>query len=179
MHSYGGQVGTNALTGMSAKSRAARGLKGSVCHLIYTCAFLLPENTSVIDKVTEMGHLDLIPITYDIAADGATVERSPRERLLGAWHNDPEAEVYVATFKIWNGNAMWEKINKCARREIPVTYVYTSEDSSIPLTYQESRVENLRAEGVDVKTETLETGHSPHLTKHKELLDIVIRVASL
>ncbi|KAI8626312.1 alpha/beta-hydrolase [Xylariaceae sp. FL1651] len=176
MHSYGGQVGSNALAGMGTESRAARGLKGAVSHLLYMCAFALPEETSMIDKVTEMGHIDLIPIAYDIAEDGMTVERSPRERLLGPWDYEEEAEAYVTSFRIWNGNAMYQKVQRCAWREIPVTYVYTSQDACVPLFYQESMVEGLRSEGVHVKTETLETGHSPHFTMPEEVADIVKRV---
>ncbi|KAI1283556.1 alpha/beta-hydrolase [Xylaria sp. FL0933] len=165
MHSYGGQVGTNALAGMGIESRAARGLKGGVCHLIYMTAFALPENTSSIDKVTEMGHLGLIPLVYDIAEDMIT-------------DNEHEVEEFLANLKIWNGNAMYQKIERCAWREIPVTYIYTSKDTCVPLEYQESMVKRLRAEHVDVKTETLVTGHSPQFTMPKEVTDIVKRVAA-
>ncbi|KAI1424752.1 alpha/beta-hydrolase [Xylaria sp. FL1777] len=177
LHSYGGQVGSNALAGMGVESRSARGLKGGVSHIIYMTAFALLENMSSIDKVVEMGHIDLIPLAYDIAEDMITVERSPRERLLGPWDDEAEAEKYVSNFKIWNGNAMYQKIERCAWREIPITYIYTSEDTCLPLIYQESMVERLRAEHIDVKTETLASGHSPQFTMPKEVADIVRRTA--
>ncbi|KAI1346632.1 hypothetical protein F5Y01DRAFT_297394 [Xylaria sp. FL0043] len=176
MHSYGGQVGTNALAGMGIESRAARGLKGGVTNLIYMTAFALPENTSSIDKATEMGHLDLIPLVYDIAEDMITVERSPRDRLLGPWDDEREVEEFLANLKIWNGNAMYQKIEKCAWREIPVTYIYTSKDTCVPLEYQESMVKRLSGENIDVKTEILAAGHSPHFTMPEEVTDIVKRV---
>jgi hypothetical protein len=34
-HSYGGQVGTNALQGLSVNARAKKKLPGGVAHLIY------------------------------------------------------------------------------------------------------------------------------------------------
>jgi len=51
MHSYGGQVGTNALYDMGIESRARQNLSGGVSHLIYMCAFALPENGSMVKKV--------------------------------------------------------------------------------------------------------------------------------
>ncbi|KAI0431943.1 alpha/beta-hydrolase [Xylaria sp. FL1042] len=151
MHSYSGQVGTNALTRMSIESRTSRGLK--------------------------MGHIDLIPIVYDIAEDMITVERSPRDRLLGPWDDKGEVEEFLANLKIWNGNAMYQKIERCAWRETPVAYIYTSKDTCLPLQYQESMVGKIRAEHIDMKTETLATGHSPHVTMPEELTNIVRRIA--
>ena len=51
MHSYGGQVGTNALFDMGVESRARENLSGGVSLLIYMCAFALLENGSMIKKV--------------------------------------------------------------------------------------------------------------------------------
>jgi pimeloyl-ACP methyl ester carboxylesterase len=51
MHSYGGQVGTNALYDLGVESRARQNLSGGVSHLIYMCAFALPEGGSMIKKV--------------------------------------------------------------------------------------------------------------------------------
>jgi hypothetical protein len=77
-NSYGGQVATNALAGLSAESRAARHQKGrAVSHLVYLCAFVLPKNTSMIDKITEMGHTELIRAVYDIEEDITTSEKDP------------------------------------------------------------------------------------------------------
>ncbi|KAK8069448.1 hypothetical protein PG994_006064 [Apiospora phragmitis] len=41
LHSYGGQVGTNALIGLGLEARAKEGLKGGVSYLIYMCAFAM------------------------------------------------------------------------------------------------------------------------------------------
>jgi len=51
MHSYGGQVGTNALYDMGVESRSRENLSGGVSLLIYMCAFALPENGSLMKKV--------------------------------------------------------------------------------------------------------------------------------
>lgn len=46
MHSYGGQVGTNALVGLGLESRSKLGKPGGVSDLVYVCAFALPEGGS-------------------------------------------------------------------------------------------------------------------------------------
>lgn len=43
MHSYGGQVGSDALVGLGRASRAAQNLPGGVSHLVYLAAFAMPE----------------------------------------------------------------------------------------------------------------------------------------
>ena len=67
MHSYGGQVGTNALYDLGVGSRAQKSMTGGVSHLIYMCSFALPEGGSMIAKVREFGNEDLLPQVFDIA----------------------------------------------------------------------------------------------------------------
>lgn len=45
-HSYGGQIASNALIGLGAEARQAKGLAGGVINIIYMCAFALPEGGS-------------------------------------------------------------------------------------------------------------------------------------
>ena len=73
---------------------------------------------------------------------------------------------------------MYQAITHCAWREIPVTYIYTKEDMTVPLDYQKSMVERMQAEGQAVKTFELGTGHCPNLTMTQEVLEIVMQVAA-
>ncbi|CAJ2510476.1 Uu.00g132850.m01.CDS01 [Anthostomella pinea] len=160
-HSYGGQ-----------------GLKGAVAHLIYMTAFALPEGMSMIDQVVHMGHKELIPLAFDYRENGTVADRDPRGRLVGAWHDDAEADAYVAALGIWGAKPMQQPVERCAWREIPVTYIETSQDGEVPLVYQEDMVARMRAEGVEVKTATLETGHCPNFTMPGEVVKVVEGVAS-
>ena len=180
LHSYGGQVGTNALHGLGLDNRTQRaeGLAGGVAHLIYMCAFALPEGGSMVGKVQEFGHKHLLPLAFDFAADDSCVHRDPRTLLIGPGVDDAEAVTYVSSLVRWNGRSMYQAVEHCAWREIPVTYIYTSEDMTVPLDYQRSMVERMRAEGRPVHTVELATGHCPHLTMTQEVVDVVTHVAA-
>ena len=180
MHSYGGQVGTNALHGLGLESRTRRreGSTGGVVHLIYMCAFALPEGGSMVGKVKEFGHEHLLPLAFDFAADDSCVNRDPKTLLIGPGVEDVEAEAYVSSLIRWNGKSMYQAVEHCAWREIPVTYIYTSRDMTVPLDYQKSMVERMRAERRPVRTFELDTGHCPNLTMTREVVDIVTQVAA-
>ena len=173
MHSCGGQVGTNALYGLGLNNRT----HGGVAHLIYMCAFALPEGGSMVGKVKEFGHEHLLPLAFDFADDNSCVDRDPKNLLIGPGIDDAEVEIYVSSPVRWNGKSMYQKVALCAWREIPVTYIYTSQDMRVPLDYQKSMVEHMRAEGQVVHTVELATGHCPNLTMTKEVVDVVVHVA--
>ena len=179
MHSYGGQVGTNALHGLGLDSCVQRGegLTGGVTHLIYMCAFALLEGGSMVGKVKEFGHEHLLPLAFDFAADDSCVNRDPKTLLVGPGVGDVEAEAYVSSLVRWNGKSMYQAVEHCAWREIPVTYIYTSRDMTVPLDYQKSMVARMRAEGQAVSTFELDTSHCPNLTMTREVVDIVTQVA--
>lgn len=179
MHSYGGQVGTNALYGLGVKDRSQRGKVGGVIQLIYMCAFALPEGGSMVGKVQEFGHEHLLPLAFDFADDDSCENRDPKTLLVGPDIEDVvEAERYVSSLVRWNGKAMYQAITHCAWREIPVTYIYTSQDMTVPLDYQKSMVGFMQAEGRTVDTFQLDTGHCPNLTMTQEVVDTVTHVAA-
>ena len=175
MHSYGGQVGNNALTGLGVAERAKQGLKGGVAHLIYVCAFALPEGGSMVGKVKEFGHEHLLPLAFDFADDGSCVNRDPKTLLLGPGLSDAEADEYVVGLVRWNGKSMYQAIEKCAWKDegVGVSYIMTSGDMTVPLDYQKNMVEGMKLQGKEVEIVELETGHCPHATMTKEVVDVV------
>ena len=70
---------------------------------------------------------------------------------------------------------MYQAIENCAWKEegIGVSYIMTSDDMTVPLDYQKSMVEEMRAQGKEVETVELETGHCPNVTMTKEVTDVV------
>ncbi|KAJ9313059.1 hypothetical protein DTO271D3_6661 [Paecilomyces variotii] len=69
LHSYGGQVGTNALAELSLQARSKR-----------------------------FGHMDLVPLAFDFAEDDSVVVRAPKVTMVGEGVPDDEADAYINTF---------------------------------------------------------------------------------
>lgn len=178
MHSYGGHVGTNALHGLGLESRkktkTTESPTGGISHLIYLCAYALPEGRSMFDKVREHGHEELIPLALDFAEDKSMVFRDLKG-MVGAHPGIDEAEVdaYIDSVVVWNGTCMYQELEHCAWREIPVSYVLTDADVTVPYVYQKSMVDYMQKEGVKVQTFELEGGHCPYFTMPEKVVDIV------
>ncbi|GAB1317923.1 AB hydrolase-1 domain-containing protein [Madurella fahalii] len=180
MHSYGGQVGSNALHGLGLATRAERGLPGGVSHLVYMCAFALPEGGTMAGKVKEFNHEHLLPLTLDIADDQSVIIRDPKTMLIGEdGATEAEIETYLSTLLRWNAKCMSDELAHAAWREIPVSYIYATNDMMIPLDYQKSMVDCLQANGCSVETFTLETGHCPNLTATHGVVDVINKVAAI
>ncbi|KAK0631097.1 Alpha/beta hydrolase fold-1 [Bombardia bombarda] len=178
MHSYGGQVGTNALYDLGLETRSAKGLPGGVSLLIYVCAFALPERGSMIQKVRDMGDEALMPMAFDFADDMTVLSRAPRQLLIGEGRSDADLDVYVASLGLWNGQCMYDEIDHCAWRRIPCGYIYTTKDMTVPHHYQTSMVTELEGQGRPVRTVTLETGHCPNFTAPSEMVKAVDELIS-
>ncbi len=104
--------------------------------------------------------------------------RDPKALLVGPGFEDAEAEAYVESLGRWNGRCMYQEVAQCAWREIPVTYIYTGRDMTVPLEYQKSMVDLMKAEGREVQTFELETGHCPNVTKTEEVVGIINEVVA-
>lgn len=172
-HSYGGQVASNALYGLGLQARSDQGLPGGVSRIIYMAAFAVKEGTSMIDVVKAHGHESLIPIAFLFDEDQSVVSADPKTLIVGEGADPTELESYVGTFVRWNGKCMYQPIDKCAWKQIPVSYVYTARDMTVPLEYQKDMVADLEAAGRQVQTFELETGHCPNLTMTEGLVDAV------
>ncbi|KAL4967802.1 alpha/beta hydrolase [Aspergillus stella-maris] len=175
MHSYGGQVGTNALSGLGLNERREKGLPGGIARLVYITAFAQFPGKTMMDLVHEMGDGHLIPIAFDFDEDGTCVDADPKNLLVGPGLPEEELEEFVGSLVRWNGTAMSQPLENCAWMDegVNVSYVCTSEDFTVPLKYQEIMVERMRGKGKEVKVFTLETGHCPQVTVSGELGKIV------
>jgi len=197
MHSYGGQVGTNALHGFGKTSRQGEGKTGGVTTLVYVAAFALPEGGSMAGKVKEFGHEELMPLAFEFdPVDGSVLCREPRGMLVGDISTtatadtgtgvvgEKDVEGYVGSLVRWNGKCMYDGIEgKAAWREVKeVSYVYCTKDMTVPLVYQRSMVELMDRERVGlgkVHTVEIETGHCPNLTATGELVRAVEEAVAL
>lgn len=175
MHSYGGQVGSNALAGLGVADRQRAGAKGGVAHLIYMSSFALPEGKSVVGFAEDFGKGDMLPSACDFADDGTCVHRDPRAAFLGSEVSDAEAAEFISSLGRMNGKVMYQKIEKSAWKDegVRVSYILTKADMALPYEFQKILVEGVQKSGKEVKCLELETGHSPFLTKPQEVADFV------
>ncbi|GAD95457.1 conserved hypothetical protein [Paecilomyces variotii No. 5] len=162
LHSYSGQAGKI----------------GGVAHLVYMCASASLEGVSMIDKIKGFGHMELMPLAFDFAEDGSRVVAASKVTMIGEGIPEEEAEAYIDTFLRWNGKCMYQPISRAAWREIPLSYIYTINDMTIPLVYQKSMVEAIEKEGCHVDTYELQTGHYPNLTPTNGVVDIIEKVTA-
>lgn len=177
-HSYGGQVASNALYGLSTDVRAAKGLKGGVSHLIYLAGYAVPEGVAMMDKVKEFNNMDLVPLAFDFADDGTAVSRDPKTLIIGPGPDDEEVEAYLKTWIRWHGNCMYQASEHAAWREIPVAYIKTTTDMTVPVHYQQHFIEEMEKAGRKVQTFELAAGHCPNLTATDGVVDAVNKVVS-
>ncbi|KAH8432804.1 alpha/beta hydrolase [Aspergillus melleus] len=184
LHSYGGQVGTNALSnGLGVTARRAQGLPGGIVQLVYIAGFALTEGVSMIDVVVSHGHGHLMDLAFDFAEDRTCISRDPRNLIVGpSQKSDVETDAYIATFQRWNGNGFDTKLQNVAWRPeeggIPqIGYIYSSQDMTVPLDYQKEFVKTMQDAGCKVRTWELETGHCPLFTKCGEVVEIVHNLA--
>lgn len=141
MHSYGGAVGSSAAAGLTRKDRAAAaagGLPGGVSHLLYMSAYLLAEGQSPWDVVVRGGgDTPERRALVEIREDGTWL---PRDAVSGLYH-DLEAEDQEEQSAGIRPHFLMSLMGKAtyeAWRDVPSTYVYTTEDRWVPPAFQVS-----------------------------------------
>ncbi|KAL4748890.1 hypothetical protein BDW72DRAFT_179258 [Aspergillus terricola var. indicus] len=178
MHSYGGQVGTDALAGLDINTRKRLNLPGGVVWLVYLCAHALTKGSSMFGIAKAAGCEQFLLDAFNIADDGTVEYRDVRERMIGPGLPDEELESYVARLKPWNGQALYQEIRAVAWMDIPVSYILTLQDKLMPVAYQNAMVAGIRSAGREVETFELETGHCAHATMTAVVVEILHTVAS-
>jgi pimeloyl-ACP methyl ester carboxylesterase len=140
-------------------------------------AYALSEGFSMMDKVKEFNDESLIPVAFDTAEDGTSFPCNPE--MMSARNPaaiTPEDQAYANMLVRWSSSCMYQPLENCAWRDIPVTYIRTKTDVLIPPPYQDSMVETMRKEGAQVRVFELDSGHCPHETAPDEVVDIINKV---
>ncbi|KAK7757429.1 hypothetical protein SLS62_000443 [Diatrype stigma] len=187
MHSYGGAIGTAAVPrSLTAAARRARGLPGGVTHLVYLCAYLLPRHWCPMDVVRQAGALQLLADEVEVAADGgACMLKHPVEALCHDLE-DPAERQRQADLLVWfPPAALGVKASDCdgddggfeAWREVPATYVRTTEDRCVPPAYQELMLKEVEKSGVEIRQLSLQTSHAVYATKTQEIVKLVEEIS--
>lgn len=173
MHSYGGHVGTNSLTGLGIETRRQNNLPGGVERLVYIAAAAHNVGENMLGLVEKYGQMELMSEVFPSEEDGTCVCSDPKTILLGTGLSDEEFETWVSQLRPWNGISMAMKLEHCAWLEIPTSYVMATNDMTIPWHFQKDIVANMEEHGCKVQTFLLETGHCPPVTLPKDMVKIV------
>ncbi|ORY17765.1 Alpha/beta hydrolase fold-1 [Clohesyomyces aquaticus] len=177
MHSYGGIVGTNAVTDRLLRStRATNGQPGGVIHLLYQCAYLLQPGASVMDICKAAGFFPLWDQYINNFEDGTSFPIDPAAMFLGGVEPavvDAAIPHLVrsplSAFDAPSGSDCWKKL--------PVTYVLTAKDGAVPTPYQDIMIERAERDGVLIRKEYYDTCHSVFISKKKEMVDLALQAA--
>lgn len=176
LHSYGGAVGTDAVEGLAFSNRKAAGQSGGVIHLLYLCAYILPPGSTIFGVVKEAGMDHLWPRFVDNAADGSTFPKDPVQLFFGGVDKEVVDKALphlvrspMSAFTTETKGSVW--------RSVPISYVFTQQDYSVPRVYQDIMVEKVRKDGVVPRTEDYETSHSVFITRQEEMVQAVVKAA--
>jgi hypothetical protein len=130
---------------LTLPSRAAKGLSGGVAHLIAMASLIASKCHSGVDMMKEMGEAKIPPV----AMMSARMEISSREVLGGEsvmFHDVPSEEaeemiektLFRANMKIMADATSYE-----GWRDLPMTYILTMEDRSLPPAMQRRCVRDM------------------------------------
>lgn len=144
-HSYGGIPSSEAIQGFSPH----------VAHFFLCCSFILPRNESLLSALGGRP-----PPWWDVSPDESEVlARTPAD----IFYNDlaaEEAEAAAGRLRPHSFGTFRSPVGYEAWRIVPTTYLYCTLDKAVPIAAQRAMVEQTAGD-VDVRTDTLESGHSP------------------
>ena len=174
-HSYGGVPGCCAVEGL-LKTNVENGKgRGGIIRIVFITSWMLDAGECILENAVAN------------ASKSRAVSDDPLEvwKLWGGaaevFYNDlPEAEQ-----EMWVGRLKWQKyetalkspVTYAAWRFVPCTYLLCELDKAIVIGTQRAMVERAQKEGVGMKTEVLEAGHSPFLSVPDEVVAGIRRAA--
>jgi len=174
MHSYGGAVGSFAITDLSSKQRAQQGLSGGVVHLLYLSAYILPVGGSVVGIVKEAGYWHLWDQVLDVGPDGSTFPRDPKLLLFGGLAEEKQ-ELALKALVRFPAEPLEVEVTQTPWMDIPSTYVYTERDYAVLLVHQDIMMKRVKEASVQVREERFDCGHGVFLTHTEEVVGVVDR----
>jgi pimeloyl-ACP methyl ester carboxylesterase len=175
-HSYGGQVASPAIIGLSIPERAAEQRPGGVLGFVALCAYLLPGGLDQGALIKSIGGLPYV--TWDEPREGVFVAKDPRSLFFPPDVSDELSEWAIAKFLPQSMAAnqgivppqAWEQEGKYRGA---LGYIRCTGDCMVPIADQDDMI--TKAGGADKwKTRTLEgASHSPFLSRPGEVAKTV------
>lgn len=173
MHSYGSVPAMEAAYQLDYQSRQAAGQPGGVTHLFFISAFIIPPGASLIAAFGG----NPLP-WFDISEDQKEVNPIKPEEVF---YNDLPPELVrkcVASLRPFSYSCHHSPLTHATWQTIPCTYLKCTLDNAVPTFVQDMMINDI-AKGVNIRTETVESSHSPFLSKPDETADAIRRAAEV
>jgi len=172
MHSYGGIPGSAGSEGLSKTDREAKGLSGGIIKLIYMSAFVLDKGAAL--AIASSGKIASWITTYD---DPSGQYWFPNDPVGALFHDVPEtlAQRSIDMLRYQGLQYIYDEQTYAAWKFIPSTYILLLQDKAIPLAFQEAMS---KKEGGLWSYESIDSSHSPFLSKPDETATLVIAICS-
>ena len=138
--------------------------------MIYLAAFLLLEGTSMMSIADQ-----LPPRVVGFREDGTFVNTDPAHYL----YNDlplEEQEHWISQLKP-QSSALLGTQTSTSYLHIPCTYLHCEGDTAMLPGAQRFMVAQAIAAGASVQTVSCSAGHSPFLSQHELVVDVICKVA--
>ncbi|CAD6582707.1 MAG: hypothetical protein CYPHOPRED_002103 [Cyphobasidiales sp. Tagirdzhanova-0007] len=161
-HSYGGAVGGNAVEGLSAAARLKEGKSTAVVAIAYVASFLLP-NGAVLGELAGAG-----PPQWIMSENEILTLDKPEYYLYHDVKPDEQAKWIKATYPHNYAAHKYLKITCEAFKEIPCSYLITTEDRALPLAIQEQSIEMAGPDAKFIFTERIDSSHCPFISRPEE-----------
>jgi pimeloyl-ACP methyl ester carboxylesterase len=185
MHSYGGAIGTDAVTrdlevlpsatSTTADSSSSSSRRGGVIHLLYLCAYILQPGRTIWSVIDEAQMTHLWPQFVTDFDDGTTFPVDPVLLFLG---DVDEARIEATKPHLVRSplSAFHAETVGDAWRRLPVTFVATTKDYSVPRVYQDLMLKRVAEEGVEIRFVDVDTAHSCFISREEEVMAVVEEV---
>jgi pimeloyl-ACP methyl ester carboxylesterase len=157
-HSYGGLPVTQAAAG-----------RADVVHLMYVCAFMLDAGVSLIDAAGGQ------PVSWwRVSQDGTWMTADRPEEVFYSDCAPAVAAVSVGRLQPQSLSSCRQPLRAAGWETIPSTYVVADLDPELPQFVQEGM-----AAGRASRVVHIDAGHSPFLSRPRELAAIVAECAAV
>lgn len=156
-------------------SQVAERMPEKIDQLVYLCAFLIPDGEPMVATALADSASALVSGLIFNEAEGWHIPKAEIYREA-FYHDCPEADVALCSSLLCKEpNApVGTPLQLSAERfgSVPKTYIFTSEDKAITYGLQQKMVERVPVN----RTYTLQTSHSPFLSRPGELADLLLNL---
>ncbi|KAL2851045.1 Alpha/beta hydrolase fold-1 [Aspergillus pseudoustus] len=171
MHSYGGIPGTESAKDLGWNVRQKEGKPGGIIALVYVAAYFVKKGISVMSAWWK----EEIPPFLSFK-DGLVIYE--KTAALANFYDDVppslHPEDWISRLKP-HSMASWEgELSYEAYRDIPTTYLFCTNDMSMPVEIQRKAVSDMENE---ITTVTCDSGHSPMLSMPGVVADVIVKAA--